>query len=347
MPSRARLDEFIAVVESGDHAGAIERYYTEDASMQENAAAPRVGRDLLVARERGVLALMTHKFSSMTRWSVALVLAVLIAIAVTWSALYTFQPDGSVPPALASKPSAPAPSATPTNKGPVLNGTYQLTYDRSKKTTNGIPIRHDGTTANWWAFRSVCTTNGCAATGTQLDDATHQAVSTTDGGQADTLRFVAGYWQGAPVQERVGCRLPNGQVTATQQETVAWSLAPQADGTLRAVEVQVFPEAMRGVGEGSRPWDSVPNSSMTNATVDTIAETKVDKIDGRTMSVKYKDGEKKVFVPANVPVITYVPADKAALTTGAHVIIMATKAPDGSYSAPAVNVGRDGLVPPM
>jgi hypothetical protein len=122
---------------------------------------------------------------------------------------------------------------------------------------------------------------------------------------------------------------------------------PQADGTLRAVEVQVFPEAMRGVGEGSRPWDSVPNSSMTNATVDTIAETKVDKIDGRTMSVKYKDGEKKVFVPANVPVITYVPADKAALTTGAHVIIMATKAPDGSYSAPAVNVGRDGLVPPM
>jgi hypothetical protein len=60
MPSRARLDEFIAVVESGDHAGAIERYYTEDASMQENAAPPRVGRDGLVARERGVLARMTH-----------------------------------------------------------------------------------------------------------------------------------------------------------------------------------------------------------------------------------------------------------------------------------------------
>ena len=56
MPSRARLDEFIAVVEAGDHAGAIERYYTEDASMQENAAAPRVGRDLLVAQERATLA---------------------------------------------------------------------------------------------------------------------------------------------------------------------------------------------------------------------------------------------------------------------------------------------------
>ncbi len=63
MPSRERLNEFIAVVESGDHAGAIERYYTEDASMQENAGSPRVGRDGLVARERGVLARMSHVYS--------------------------------------------------------------------------------------------------------------------------------------------------------------------------------------------------------------------------------------------------------------------------------------------
>jgi ketosteroid isomerase-like protein len=63
MPSRARLDEFIAVVESGDHAGAIERYYTEDSSMQENTAPPRVGRDVLVAHERAVLAQMSHVYS--------------------------------------------------------------------------------------------------------------------------------------------------------------------------------------------------------------------------------------------------------------------------------------------
>ncbi|MGA9091376.1 MAG: nuclear transport factor 2 family protein, partial [Bradyrhizobium sp.] len=63
MPSRARLDEFIAVVESGDHAGAIERFYTEDSSMQENAAAPRVGRDVLVAHERGVMARMSQVYS--------------------------------------------------------------------------------------------------------------------------------------------------------------------------------------------------------------------------------------------------------------------------------------------
>jgi hypothetical protein len=63
MPTRARVDEFIAVVESGDHAGAIERYYTEDASMQENAAEPRRGREVLVAHERGVLARMKHVYS--------------------------------------------------------------------------------------------------------------------------------------------------------------------------------------------------------------------------------------------------------------------------------------------
>src|SRR5881396_2666498 len=63
MPSRERLDEFIAVVESGDHAGAIERYYTEDASMQENAAPPRVGRDVLVAHEQAALSRMSHVHS--------------------------------------------------------------------------------------------------------------------------------------------------------------------------------------------------------------------------------------------------------------------------------------------
>ena len=189
---------------------------------------------------RGVVAAMNHRYSSRTRWATALVCAVLIAVAATWSVLYSFQPDTSqTNPALASKPSAPAPSAAPGRPGgPVLNGTYQLTYDQSKKTTNGVPIRQDGTDSNWWAFRSACTASGCAATGTQLDDATHQVASTTDGGQSDSLRFVAGYWQGAPQQERLGCVQPSGQVRATQQETVAWSLAPQADGTLRGTETR-------------------------------------------------------------------------------------------------------------
>jgi serine/threonine protein kinase, bacterial len=188
----------------------------------------------------GLVAAMKHRYSSRTRWATALVCAVLIAVAATWSVLYSFQPELSqTNPALASRPSAPAPSAAPARPGgPTLNGTYQLTYDQSKRTTNGVAIRQDGADTNWWAFRSACTTNGCAATGTQLDDANHQVASTANGGDTDTLRFVAGYWQGAPQQERVGCTQPNGQILATQQDTVAWSLAPQADGTLRGTETQ-------------------------------------------------------------------------------------------------------------
>ncbi|MBW0016570.1 MAG: serine/threonine protein kinase [Mycobacterium sp.] len=197
----------------------------------ERPASPR-------RRRRRVVAAVTHRFSSRTRWAAAVVSAVLIAVAATWSILYSFQPDNPQPnAALASKPSAPAASSVPAGSR-VLNGTYRLDYDRSKKTTNGVPIRHDVATSDWWAFRSDCTTSGCAATGTQLDDATHQVANTADGGQTDVLRFVGGYWQGAPQQARVGCHQPNGQVTATQQETIAWSLAPQADGTLRGTETQ-------------------------------------------------------------------------------------------------------------
>ncbi len=184
----------------------------------------------------GAIAAMNHRLSSRTRWATALVCAVLIAVAATWSALYSFQPDSPQSnPTLAARPSV---GAAPTTSGPVLNGTYRLDYDQSKRTGNGVAIRQDGDTTNWLAFRSVCTTAGCAATGTQLDDAIHQVASTTDGGQTDTLRFVGGYWQGAPQQQRVGCLQPNGQVRATQQETIAWSLAPQADGTLRGTETE-------------------------------------------------------------------------------------------------------------
>ena len=123
---------------------------------------------------------------------------------------------------------------------------------------------------------------------------------------------------------------------------------PQPDGTLKATEAQLFPEALRGRGEGTRPWDTIPNSSMTNATVEMIGSTTVDKVDGRILTVKYKDTEQKIFVPAGAPIVTYVPGDKSALTPGAHVIITAaTKADDGSYTTTGVSVGKDGLVPPM
>ena len=106
---------------------------------------------------------------------------------------------------------------------------------------------------------------------------------------------------------------------------VGATTVPGPDGGNNAVEVHVFPESMRGTGEGSRPWDLKPNSSMTNATV---SESVVGN-DGHTLLVKYKDGEKKVFVPDNTPVVTFVPGDKGELKPGAQVVAFMKQLPDG------------------
>jgi hypothetical protein len=124
---------------------------------------------------------------------------------------------------------------------------------------------------------------------------------------------------------------------------IGTTTVPGADGTPSAVEVHVFPEEMRGTGEGSRPYDLRPNSTMTNATV---AESVVGN-DGHTLLIKYKDGEKKVVVSQDAPVVTYVPGDKADLKTGAKIIAFVKKLPDGSFETNRISVGRDGLTPPM
>jgi len=124
---------------------------------------------------------------------------------------------------------------------------------------------------------------------------------------------------------------------------IGTTTVPGPDGMPSAVEVHVFPEDMRGTGEGSRPYDLRPNSTMTNATV---TESVVGN-DGHTLQVKYKDGEKKVVVTPETPVVTYVPADKSDLKAGAKVIAFMKKLPDGSFETNRVSVGRDGLTPPM
>jgi hypothetical protein len=124
---------------------------------------------------------------------------------------------------------------------------------------------------------------------------------------------------------------------------IGTTTVPGPDGSQKAVEVHVFPEAMRGTGEGSRPYDLRPNSTMTNATVD----QSVVGNDGHTLMIKYKDGEKKVVVSPETPVVTYVPADKSDLKAGAKVIAFIKKLPDGSFESNRVSVGRDGLTPPM
>ena len=124
---------------------------------------------------------------------------------------------------------------------------------------------------------------------------------------------------------------------------IGTTTVPGGDGSPNAIEVHVFPEEMRGTGEGSRPYDLRPNSTMTNATV---AESVVGN-DGHTLLIKYKDGEKKVVVSQDTPVVTYVPGDKSDLRAGAKVIAFVKKLPDGSYETNRVSVGRDGLTPPM
>jgi hypothetical protein len=124
---------------------------------------------------------------------------------------------------------------------------------------------------------------------------------------------------------------------------IGTTTVPGADGRQNAVEVHVFPENMRGTGEGSRPYDLKPNSTMTNATV---AE-QVAGNDGQTLMIKYKDGEKKVTVGPDTPVVTYVPGEKADLKAGAKIIAFIKQLPDGSYETNRISVGRDGLTPPM
>jgi hypothetical protein len=123
---------------------------------------------------------------------------------------------------------------------------------------------------------------------------------------------------------------------------IGTAAVPLPNGELKALEIQVFPPSMRGVGEGNHPWDLGPGSSMTNGTIGSLVNA-----NGRTVTITYKGGEKKVIVPDDVPFVTYAPADRAALTVGANVIVNGTRAADGSVTAGAISVGKDGLVPPM
>jgi hypothetical protein len=118
---------------------------------------------------------------------------------------------------------------------------------------------------------------------------------------------------------------------------------PQPDGSQKALEVHIFPEQMRGTGEGHRPYAPVPNSTMTNGAA---SGAMVAGVDGSTIMLKYKDGEKKIVVPQNAPVLRYEVGGKGDLKAGARfTVLAATRKPDGTLEANRINVGRDGVVP--
>ena len=144
---------------------------------------------------------------------------------------------------------------------------------------------------------------------------------------------------------------------------VGTTAVPGPDGTLTAVEVHVFPESMRGTGEGHRPMDTATGSTMTNATVTsvgvgqsaaagrTMTNATVATIVGgdqeRRMTLQYKGGEKVVAIPKDTPIVMVEPGDASMLVPGAHVVVSGVRQNDGSLLADRVMVGKDGLIPPM
>src|SRR2546423_12396268 len=115
---------------------------------------------------------------------------------------------------------------------------------------------------------------------------------------------------------------------------------PQADGTQKAVEIHIFPDALRGTGEGFRPWDLLPNSTMTNATVATM----VKGVSGDEITLKYKDGEKKIVVTPETVIVTYVPGDKSELKPGAKIFIAAANKKEDDTLEAAAGSGRRGCL---
>jgi hypothetical protein len=133
------------------------------------------------------------------------------------------------------------------------------------------------------------------------------------------------------------------EISAIQPNSyIGTAAAPQPDGSFKAIEVTVFPESMRGTGDGHYAWDLPNANTMTNGVVG-----KLDNAKGRTLTVNYKGGEKQIIVPDDVPVVTLAPGDHSLLAAGGHVEVVGVKGADGMLSANAVLAGVNGVVPPM
>ena len=128
---------------------------------------------------------------------------------------------------------------------------------------------------------------------------------------------------------------------------VGTTATKQPDGTLRAMEVHIFPEEARGTGEGHRPWDLTPGSTMTNANVEKVEQSSVEKVQGEMLTLKYKGGDAKVFVPPGTPIVKNVPGNRSLLKPGVGVFIPSMRGENGTITATRVTAGVNGVMPPM
>jgi hypothetical protein len=169
-------------------------------------------------------------------------------------------------------------------------------------------------------------------------DANVLTVGAPIGGATTTIKLAPNYRVQYVVKSTLSAITPGSYVGS--------AALPGPNGTLRAIEVHYFPPGFTGRAFSS-PYDLGPTSSMTNGNVQNIATTKVDNVDAHTLTIKIDNGEKTIVVTPDTPIVTYAPADPSAVVKGSHVIVRATKEPDGSLSSTGVNVGKDGFVPPM
>ncbi|MGE5060706.1 MAG: hypothetical protein ACM3N3_15805 [Betaproteobacteria bacterium] len=130
-------------------------------------------------------------------------------------------------------------------------------------------------------------------------------------------------------------------------EYIGTAAVKQPDGTLKALEVLIFPESSRGTGEGHRPWDLTPGSTMTNANVEKVEQVPVEKTQEQLLTLKYKGGEQKVVVPPGTPIVKAVPGDRSLLKSGTGVFIPSVRGADGTITATRITAGVGGVMPPM
>ncbi|MBO0865465.1 MAG: serine/threonine protein kinase [Mycobacterium sp.] len=306
-------------------------------ALSQQVQAGGTGRAVAGPRDTADTAATKAHRSTLRAVAIAVVFAMVIAVAITWSVLRVFHADKPDPTRSAKAPLGATVSASSV-AAPAINGAYRLDYDREKQTSNGV-IASNGVQSSWWAFRSSCRATGCAATATKLDDASHEAANTAGGGGTDVLRFVDGHWQGAPRQQQVRCRQVNGTAISTESKSVVWSLTPQADGTLRGVQTETVQSNECGAAGSvlrvpvvaTRIGDVPPNVTVadpakaSNAPVAPAAPSSAPTLGGPCT-----DTDKLAYdSTANAQVVcednTW---DKAPTTTGVHSLGTSCDEPD-------------------